>query len=400
MKISSVRIENYRGIESLELALDPRMTVLYGPNGAGKTSVLEALGLAFSPPGHAPGRAVKLDRRQGTFADPSVSLSGDEEPNLTRVEGSVVLNYWGRIETPSVLVPDDPPAISALPPFVFYDIDRNVVAGLTGREVRTEPDYSRLFDWLYVKEYEELRLQRDDNPTTQLVDLSAVRSAICAMLPGVDRPRVAMSNPPHLVVSRDENGAVQDLAFEQLSDGYQGVLALAGDIARRLAELDPVRAPPNPLDREIFVMIDEVELHLHPEWQQRILTDLMRTFAGAQFVVSTHSPQVLTTVHSKHIVELAVEEGRVVAGRPAAPTYGAEAGAVLAGVMGVEKRPPNEFSEGLRRYMRLVGEDQGETQEARELRDRLDVLSLHDPALQRADMEIRRRKMLRDMDES
>ena len=97
----------------------------------------------------------------------------------------------------------------------------------------------------------------------------------------------------------------------------------------------------DPLESEAVVLIDEVELHLHPGWQQRILGDLQRTFPNAQFIVSTHSPQVLTTVEPQCIVELAREGDRIVAGAPAGATYGAEAGDVLSVVMGVKERPEN-----------------------------------------------------------
>ena len=76
------------------------------------------------------------------------------------------------------------------------------------------------------------------------------------------------------------------------------------------------------------------------------------------------APQVLTTVHPKHIVELAIEDGRVVAGAPPISTYGAEAGYVLSGLMGVEQRPDNEFTRLLAQYMRLIADDRGETDEA------------------------------------
>ena len=79
---------------------------------------------------------------------------------------------------------------------------------------------------------------------------------------------------------------------------------------------------------EAVVLIDEVELHLHPGWQQHILPDLMSTFPNAQFVVSTHSPQVLSTIHPQHVVELATENGNIIADGAAAATYGAQAGDV------------------------------------------------------------------------
>lgn len=128
--------------------------------------------------------------------------------------------------------------------------------------------------------------------------------------------------------------------------------------------------------------------------------NLQRTFPNAQFIVSTHSPQVLTTVEPEHIVELAREDGRIVAGSAAGWTYGAEAGDVLSVVMGVDERPANDFTKKLARYRRLVGDDQGESEEALALRRDLQQLSPDDPALGRADVEIRRRKLLREMGES
>ncbi len=406
MKLESVEIRSYRGIEHLTLPLDPRLTVLHGANGCGKTSVLTATAMALGAAPDTDYRRLELDRRVGSADRPAIAVKEASENgkptgtlSLYIPEFRMPADIDGPVRVPKPNLGPWERELSdmALPRCRFYDIDRAAASSLIGRSVGSIPDYEQLFEWFHAKEYEELRLQREQGADARLGSLAAVRAAICGMLHDVSDPRVGMSDPPRLVVSRPDEPVI---AFEQLSDGYRGVLALAADIGRYLVEADLAGDSPKPLEREIVVLIDEIELHLHPAWQQRILADLIRTFPNAQFVLSTHSPQVLTTVHPKHIVELAVEEGRVVAGPPSAPTYGAEAGAVLAGVMGVEKRPPNEFSEGLRRYMRLVSDDQGETQEARKLRDRLDELSYHDPALQRADMEIRRRKMLRDMDES
>ena len=154
------------------------------------------------------------------------------------------------------------------------------------------------------------------------------------------------------------------------------------------------------MNSEAVVLIDEVELHLHPSWQQRILNDLRRTFPNAQFIVSTHSPQVLTTVEAKHIVELARERGRIVAGSASGWTYGAESGDVLSVVMGVDERPVNDFTEKLDLYKRLINDDKGESEDALMLRRALKELSPEDPALGRADIEIRRRRLLRQMGKS
>lgn len=164
-----------------------------------------------------------------------------------------------------------------------------------------------MFEWFYASENEELRLQQkrpDANET--LGDLDAVCWAICSMIPGASKPHIEMQ-PPRLVASLDGT----EFSFEQLSDGYRNVLALAADIAWQMAREHepPDRKSPQ---TEAVVLIDEIELHLHPSWQQRILPDLMSTFPNAQFVVSTHSPQVLSTIQPQHVVELAAENGNIV----------------------------------------------------------------------------------------
>ena len=225
-----------------------------------------------------------------------------------------------------------------------------------------------------------------------------MRQAISSMLPEVSDPRTEL-NPPRFVVShKSEQGQVEKLSLDQLSGGYRIVLALAADLARRMVQGNPHLD--DPLESEAVVLIDELELHLHPAWQQRILGDLRRTFPNAQFIVSTHSPQVLTTVEPQCIVELAREGDRIVAGAPAGATYGAEAGDVLSVVMGVKERPENKFTKALEQYRRLVSEGEGESEEALALRRKLEKLSPRDYALNRADLEIRRRKMFKRMAES
>ncbi len=97
------------------------------------------------------------------------------------------------------------------------------------------------------------------------------------------------------------------LRIEQLSDGYRTTLAMIMDIAARMTEANPHMA--DPLLSAGVILIDEIELHLHPGWQQRILGDLTRAFPNVQFIVTTHSPQILTTVapQSIQIIEWSTE---------------------------------------------------------------------------------------------
>lgn len=232
-------------------------------------------------------------------------------------------------------------------------------------------------------------------------ELSSVREAICSMLRDASSPHIDMrgDGPPRFSVTLDDAGAERQLSLEQLSGGYQSILAVAADMAWRIAKHEDWRAGQAGDGSAIsaIALIDEVELHLHPAWQQRVLDDLTRTFPNVQFVVTTYSPQVLTTVAPEHIVELVREGDNIVAHPTDAATYGAEAGELLTDVMGVDERPDNPFKRKLGEYRQLVRDGYGESQRGLALRRELDALSPRDPALVGADAEIRTRKRLQRM---
>ena len=421
MKLARVEIENYRAIEKLDLPLDPRLTVLHGDNGHGKTSVLGAIATGLgSIPGQLPDvsgvRFLQSDRRGSRQLRVGLTTV-DGIAWERRVGGPQKRNVLRELkEVVEAIVKADREGTGPLhlPIVAFYDTDRAVFDSPQRRRgfitefpryralqgaLSARTDFRDFFQWFYAKENEELREQKEQgNFDYQLKDLQSVRSAIEAMLPGVSQPRIKL-HPLRFVVSQVGDGNPEQLSINQLSGGYRIMLALAADLARRMAQGNPHLD--DPLQSEAIVLIDEVELHLHPSWQQRILGDLARTFPNTQFIVSTHSPQVLTTVKPECIVELRREQDGIVDDRTSAPTYGAEAGDVLATVMGVDERPGgNEFAKQLQRYTDLVADGKGESPEGVRLRQELDAMSPRDPALDRADIEIRRRKLLRNMGKS
>ena len=430
MKLERVEIENYRAIEKLDLPLDPDLTVLHGANGHGKTSVLAAIaaGLGSIPkllPDVSGIGFLKIDRRaQRPLRVMLRTLDGIEwawrvlNPQGTASRRTAAGSRMLKEKMAEIVVADREGASPIdLPIVVFYDADRTAVE--TGRAVadvtfpsrdpKTEfPRYEalrgaltprinfkELFRWFYALENEELREKNERQDLDyQLPELRAVRKAITSMLDGASDPRIKLRPPRFAVFVKSETGKPEELALDQLGGGYRIVLALAADLARRMAQGNPHRA--DPLGSEAVVLIAEVDLHLHPQWQQRVLVDLRRTFPNTQFIVSTHSPQVLTTVPPEQIVELFREKGRIVAGRPSTPTFGAEAGDVLFTVMRVDERPPaehNEFVKKLGEYMRLVQDGRGRSEEAKTLRNELESLSARDPALDAADMEMKRQEV-------
>ncbi len=432
MKLKFVEIENFRAVEKIRLFPDPHITVLHGANSHGKTSVLSAIavGLGAIPtslPDVTGVGFLKKDRRQDRGCT-RVLLTTTDGITWERTSGAKRRTGWSLDRDKSQEPILDHPlrelrqwlaknALKAwgtpidLPIMAFYDTERAVAhlakqrrhpksassryAALSGA-LSARTNFRELFEWFYMKENEELREQRERRDHDfHLKELSAVREAISSMIEGVTEPHVEFK-PLRLVVSEKlDNGPSKKRNLDQLSGGYQAVLALAADLAWRMAQGNPHLS--NPLESEAVVLIDEIELHLHPSWQQRILDDLRRTFPNAQFIVSTHSPQILTTVQPKCIVELHRENNRVAAQQAEEATFGAKAGDVLATVMGVDERPSdNEFVKHLNIYMSLVGDGRGESDEAVKIRHTLENLSPHDPELDRADIEIRRQRIMKE----
>ena len=435
MKLKFVEIENYRAIDKLRLTLDRSLTVLHGDNAHGKTSVLSAIavglgripmllpgvsGIAFRKSGRrASNRPMRVEMTttegiwwQRRTARPSAHLSSErlELRALSIVERTLKEEIDAIVSAD--LEGNEP---LDLPIVAFYDTERAVSDSLPSRRhfgkeyprfaalegaLSARANFRDFAEWFYAWENEELREQKQRrNFDYRLTELDVVRRAIVSMVPGASELHIK-HRPRRIMLSfRPDSGETETLSLHQLSGGHRIVLAVAGDLARRMAHGNPHLD--DPLASEAIVLIDEIELHLHPSWQQRVLADFARTFPNTQFIVSTHSPQVLTTLRPEQIVKLSREDGRIVAGRPPEPTYGAEAGDVLNVVMGVDERPPeNEFTKTLRCYMRLVSDGRGESTEALSLRRKLKSLSPRDHALDRADVEIRRHKLLKKMGKS
>jgi predicted ATP-binding protein involved in virulence len=127
----------------------------------------------------------------------------------------------------------------------------------------------------------------------------------------------------------------ESLDVAQLSDGERGVLALVLDLTRRLAQANPRLKDPAS-ESEAVVLIDELELHLHPTWQRNILQSLTETFPKCQFIATTHSPQIIGAV-SHTGVTLLIEHGTTI--RPS-QTLGMDANWILRHVMEADERKP------------------------------------------------------------
>jgi predicted ATP-binding protein involved in virulence len=202
----------------------------------------------------------------------------------------------------------------------------------------------------------------------------------------------SISDEKSLVLNHDSQGK---LKVEQLSDGIRNTLAMVADIAYRCVKLNWHLGLQAAKETHGIVMIDEIEMHLHPAWQQSILGNLIKAFPNIQFIITTHSPQVISTVAGHQIRILT--DNQVHTGE--AGTKGAEASRILREVFDVELRAQHlEIVKKLNRYLELIDDDKWDTPDALKLRQELNEWSHgHEPELTKADIDIRMKEFQRQL---
>jgi predicted ATP-binding protein involved in virulence len=415
MIIRSLHLENYRCFEKLDVAFDERLTVLVGVNGAGKTALLDALSVFLQQAKHPDHRGsniyiipvmdVTIGRKPDEIVyNLEVSQKNDIEDNSTHLSfvyaeasQSKILFYVQETQTYIDKMLDATNSV-----FVAYmagrfvseadSIVKQVDFSASSLSLAYENNFNRTIDyastlsWFNNADADEARTMRDSGKKEELPELKAVRGALSkALLGQYERPRM-LGNPPELIVYKKDTG----IAFKvsQLSDGYRAMLALVMDLARRMAQVrgNGAKSDESILCTPAIVLIDEVELHLHPAWQQTVLNTLMDIFANAQFIVTTHSPQVLTSIPSRHIRILS--DG--IAYSVNEQTQGAEASRLLKHIFNVDQRPNGlEIVSVLTEYSKLVYSEKWDTWEAKKLREQLDEhYGKDEPKLMELDMHI------------
>lgn len=212
-------------------------------------------------------------------------------------------------------------------------------------------------------------IRRDSQHGSRILEL--LQQAISGLIPQIKEFWFHETNPPRYSVTKDatigeqvsHEKAGKQLFLEQLSDGERGLIALAFDLTRRLAIANPDLE--NPIaEGEALVLIDEIELHLHPSWQRRVLRVLQSTFINCQFVVSTHSPQVIGQIRPTKLRLLHHDESGKVVTVDASQSFGMDSSWILQNIMGVSAR---DFETELRLSAIYRAIDEDRMHEARHL---------------------------------
>lgn len=223
-------------------------------------------------------------------------------------------------------------------------------------------EFLRVFKQQKQQEIDKLQAQIINNPSIQSnIIIQYVTQAIYTFMPDFSDLRIQLS-PFEVLINKNDI----TLNILQLSQGEKSLLALVADIARRLVLLNP--SLDTPLKGNGIVLIDEIDLHLHPTWQQSVITNLLETFPNIQFIVTTHSPQVLTTVHHK-CIRILTKDGVFNA---TVNTIGEESRTTLEDVMDVDSRPQSSMSQHLTDYLKRVNRGDIASDDVQSLRTKLE----------------------------
>ncbi|MEB3123508.1 MAG: AAA family ATPase [Snowella sp.] len=247
--------------------------------------------------------------------------------------------------------------------------------------------FDAFFEWFkYIEDLENERIRDDAN--YQDKKLVAVREAVYSLIPDFSDLRIRRS-PLQMTVNKIIGDKVEELSIDQLSDGEKCLLAMVGDIARRLAIANP--SLDDPLQGEGIVLIDEIELHLHPQWQHKIIPRLTETFPNCQFIVTTHSPQVLSHVQPENIYILQSTPNGIIASHPES-SYGRDSNQILEDYMGTPERP-QDIKDKILEIFQVI--DQNDLGQAKKLCESLgSEIGSDEPELIRARAVIKRKEIL------
>ncbi len=428
MKIKKIKLTNFRCFESLEMEFDQQLTVLTAPNGAGKTTILDAIATGLGPfltrlpniKGINPKDTDHkvLEHGKGAISSLGIEIEtyehlswdrfkkGDEWDSKRSHKGLSQLNGYvdGLLEQ---LRNSQSPKF---PIIVYYGTGRGVFdipknhkyfqknfleTDSYHNALEAKANFKQFFEYFYFLEDLERREKEEYRDWDyQQPELRIIRDAISRMMPEFSNPRSAL-NPLRFLIDWKNKSANTQLRIDQLSDGYRTTLAMVMDIAARITRANPMDK--NALDNEGIVLIDEVDLHLHPKWQQTILPDLMRTFPKLQFIVSTHSPQVLSTIKKEKIRLLAQNQlNEFIASIPLAHSYGEPSNDVLHGIMHVDPQPPVIEKKDLQHLTSLVDQGDYKSNEALNLLENLKKsLNINHPQIEKIERSIRRQEALK-----
>lgn len=414
MIVTKLDISNFKGIEHITLTPNPQLNLFMGNNGAGKTSILKSLAILLS----WTVARIRVQNGKGTLIDlddiriASNGCNLEIQLDICEKGWNIYRNAQGfpndnRLKTDlsemMKTVRDIQSNLNDTAPLIaYYPVTRsvldiplrtrkhkfNTLAAYEGALEEGKTNFRRFFEWYREREdleNEEFRkAATKKKPFNGDSQLTAVRHALTNFFPQFSNLHI-QRNPLAMVL--DKEGIT--FKINQLSDGEKCFIALVADLSRRLAMANPIME--NPLEGKGIVMIDEVDLHLHPQWQMIVIPRLMETFPNCQFFITTHSPQVANHVPNGSVF-LLHNVGNSISIETAAFGYGAKPETIYTGLMGLTHTRPLIIDQEIKDLYQSITEK--ELEKARKNLESLKKRLPEDPELITIEGLIRRMELI------
>ena len=422
MRIQRLQLKSFRGFEDIEINFDDQMsTIFLGGNGIGKSTILDSIStMLFSaftslfklksmnlkpkinyPFAEFSEADISNNSEKGfisiniKYLDIDCSFDFELEKNLESFEAYNLLPLLTNISSiyevegnlplfvhymTNRILPEIEPKV--LEPIKLEDLDIREAYSFYSKNRQT--NFIKLFTWFRSLEDIENQMRLDEENSYRDKQLEAVRDAISNIVPEFSDLKVNRRPPAKIEVTKNNS---ERFSINQLSDGEKCFLAMVGDLARRLAIANPKKD--DPLKGYGIVLIDEIELHLHPEWQRRVIPRLTETFPNCQFIITTHSPQVLGEFKGQ-VYRLKQTEIGIIA--ELRQTYGKDSNRILEDDMESTERDPH-IQEKILQLFRYI--DAGDLEAARSLKQSIqEEIKFEDPSFVTADVLIHRKELL------
>lgn len=407
MKIKNIKLKNFRCFEELVIELNERCNVIVGVNGAGKSTILDALAISigtyfakipttYSLPiqkedvlrkSYLTGSIISTEYQfpvvistegiaNGEFIEWSRELNGLK--NKTTVKNASNLIEVGHIQQQNI---QNGVTDTTLPIFAYYGTGRLYKKKnnrITKLDIKKSSRLDGYTDALSLGTNEKQLLRWFEDMTLikiqedrEIPELKTVKTAIekCFEIGNKDVTDVSINysvKSKDIEVSYRKNNEIEKLPLHMFSDGIRITLTMVADIATRMAKLNP-QLLDNVLETPGVILIDEIDMHLHPSWQSRIITSLLETFTNIQIITTTHSPIVISNIKSEYLRILKNNEIM----NPST-NYNRELDDIVNNIMETDYRP-----EEVRNLINQINQniDNEELEEAKELLDNLkDIL--------------------------
>jgi predicted ATP-binding protein involved in virulence len=387
MLIETLHLRDFRCFAELEVDFHEHLTVLVAPNGQGKTAILEAISIVLgtfigafdlgkakhierTDARYGSRTGLQVEQRYPVSIDANLQLSDGRlisirrelsgPKNKSTIREAAALTQYGKELQKQIREA----ASVTLPVVAYYSTGRLWKAhNLSTRKwltasrslgyedcLSSASNFAQVQAWIAKATLAQLQTPQDSLDKALQSIQGAVNQALRSE--GWQNFHYNLSYED-LVMQKGEQ---EILPVSLLSDGTRTTISLIADLAFRCVCLNGLSGLDSPLNSPGIVMIDEIDLHLHPRWQQRILHSLRQAFPQIQFIVTTHSPQVLSTVDRTAIRLLSEASDddllTMHSETPSLQTQGVSSSDILAQVMGVDPVPDEEAAHWLSEYKR------------------------------------------------